>query len=311
MNQSWRETIIAAFVPQLAPLTLVTDPDRLLADAPVQESLQEMGFALTEYQDPIAFRYFFETIVRPGWAVGDPREWIIVLRDTLEGLSQLPYDLLQNGRQLSFSLSALFPHFTYHELVALGPAELDALYLAQTTFQPQNLGENGSRDFILRHVFGLDATLVKDEADLLTLLLRLHLGQRPLPAPFAARLQQQIQHNGRFAEWPLETFLTDPSALFAFLQERWPLYLDREAHSAEKPLHDTISAHTYNFRWPGPALLPFGHADIRAFVDTLFLEGKLHPITHPLAHQLKQLWVKVGLQNDPARSGTPPTSLIG
>lgn len=300
MNQSWREAIVKAFIPQLSPLTLVADPDGLLADEHLQESLRALEYTLAEYQDSIAFRYFFETTIRPSWAAGEQREWVIVLHAPPSEVQQLPYDLLQNGRPLHFSLSVLFPNLTYHEVAALDPSDLDTLYLAQTTFQADNLGENGSRDFILRHVFGLDAALVKDEEDLLALLLRLHMRKRPLPAPFAARLQQQLQQNDRFADWPLAVLLTESSALFAFLQERWPIYLDGEAAGDERSIHDTVAKHSYSFHWPGPALLPFGKAEIRAFVDTLFLEGKLRPVAHPLAHKLRQLWVNVGLQSDPA-----------
>ena len=57
-------------------------------------------------------------------------------------------------------------------------------------------------------MFGIDANLVKGEADLLALLW-LHMGKRPLPALFAERLLEQLAGNGRFADWPLDVLLTD------------------------------------------------------------------------------------------------------
>ena len=300
MNRSWRDTILSQFVPQLAPLTLAADPDGLLADERIQAALQAAGFELVEYQDSVAFRYFFETSVRPRWQAGEQVELVVVVRAASGELNQLPYDLLRSGRQLAFSLSALFPQLTYNEVSALERPDLDALYAAQRKFSPARLGENDTRDFILRHVFGIDADLVQGEADLLALLLRLHMGKRPLPAPFASRLLKQLQANGRFADWPLNILLTDSSALYAFLQERWPPYLDQQA-ATETRFQETPMQHAYDLQWPGPLLLPFGQADIRAFIDTLFLEGKLHPIIHPFSDKLNQLWVSVGLQQDPAR----------
>lgn len=304
MKQSWRDPVLSEFVPQLVPLTLVADPDGLLADERIQETLQALGFEIIAYQDPIAFRYYFETSVRPRWQAGEHTELAVVLRANKGDLHQLPYDLLRNGRQLTFSLSTLFPELTYNEVAALDRQDLDALYAAQLTFPPHHLGENSSRDFVLRHVFGIDAHLVKDEADLLMLLLRLHmgkrpLGQHPLPTPFADRLLQQLRKNGRFADWPLKTLLADSSALYAFLQERWPLFLDKQVPEEEIILHNTAIQRAYDLNWSGPLLLPFGKPEIRAFIDTLFLEGKLHPITHPLSDKLNQLWVSVGLQQDP------------
>lgn len=300
MIRSWRDAILADFVPQLAPLTLVADPDSLLSDELVQTALQERGFEIVEYQDPVAFRYFFETVVRPRWEAGERTELVVVLHSETGYLHHLPADLVRNAHQLSFSLSSLFPGMTYHEVALLERGELDALYTAQAMFNPDNLGENSTREFVLRHVFGIDADLVKDEADLLALLLRLHLGKRPLPTLFAERLLQQLQGNGGFPEWPLADLLSDPSVLFAFLQERWPLYLNAQATSGEKQMHDTTLKHDYALQWSGPPLLPFDKPDIRAFVDTLFLEGKLRPVAHSMADKLKQMWVAVGLESDPA-----------
>ena len=300
MKQSWRDPVLSEFVPQLVPLILVADPDGLLADERIQETLQAMGFEIIAYQDPAAFRYYFETSVRPRWQAGEHTELAVVLRANQGDLHQLPYDLLRNGRQLSFSLSTLFPQLTYNEVAALDRQDLDALYAAQLAFPPNHLGENGSRDFVLRHVFRMDAHLVKDEADLLMLLLRLHMGKRPLPTPFADRLLQQLQKNGRFTDWPLKTLLADSSALYAFLQERWPIFLDKQVPEAETRLHDMSMQRAYGLNWPGPLLLPFDKPEIRAFIDTLFLEGKLRPITHPFSGKLNQLWVSVGLQQDPA-----------
>lgn len=297
MNYSWRETILKEFIPQLSLLTLVADPDSLLSDEDLQESLRNAGFILVEYQDPIAFRYFFETTIRPSWAAAEQQEWIIVLHASPSELQQLPYDLLRYGRQLYFSLSDLFPNLTYHEVAVLEKSELDSLYQSQETLQPDKLGENASKDFILRHVFSLDGTIVKDEENLLSLLLQLHVRKRPIPLPFINRLQHQLQVPSRFENWPLDTLLTDPSVFFVFLQERWPLYLTSIAKE-ENVFRDSGNL-AYGLQWPGPALLAFDAPNIRAFVDTLFLEGKLHPVSHSSGDMLKDSWVSIGLENDP------------
>ena len=298
MSQSWRDVILAPFIPQLARLTLVADPDSLLADETVQAGLKQRGFELVEYQEAVAFRYFFETTVRPRWLAGDTTELVVVVPNS--DPKQIPFDWLRQSRWLSLGLNSLFPRLTYSEVAALQRRDLDVLYTAQTKFAPTQAGETSSRDFILRHVFGLDATLVKDEADLLTLLLRLHLGQRSLPAPFVSRLVQQLGQDNRFADWPLASLLADSATLYAFLQERWPLFLETQGEPDTKRLHDTVAAQEYAWQWPGPAQLPWAHPEIRAFVDTLFLEGKLRPVTHPRSDKLKHLWVAVGLKSDPA-----------
>lgn len=301
MSSSWRDSILSNFVKELNRLTLVADPDGLLAEEGMQAALKGKGFEVVEFQDPITFRYLFETNYRPRWEAGEAVELVILLRSDQAGLNRLPYDYLHAGRRLSFSLSELFPKLTYNEVAALEHSDLDALFRAQRKIGLENLGENATRDFILRHVFGISADLIKSEADLLTQLLRLHHSGRQLPSPFVERLVQQLGQRDGFAEWPLQELLSDPRVFFEFLQERWPYYLDKEAVQKDKPFYEAGTASTYALKWRGPELLPFGQPDIRALVDTLFLEGKLRPIAHPLSERLRSLWVAVGLRQDPAR----------
>lgn len=300
MSRSWRDLILDEFVPQLARLTLAADPNGLLAEEGMQDALQQRGFEVVEFQDPITFRYLYETNYRPRWEAGEPVELVVVLRSDQSDMSRLPYDLLRTGRQLSISLSELFPKLTYNEVAALEYSDLDTLYRAQGKLGPGNLGENATKDLILRHVFGISVELIKSEADLLAVLLRLHLSDRQLPSPFVERLVQRLRQRNGFVKWPLQELLSDPRVLFEFLQERWPYYLDKEAAQKDNSIYETSSASTYKLKWQGPTVLPFGQPDIRAFVDTLFLEGKLRPVAHPMAERLKQLWVAVGLKQDPA-----------
>jgi hypothetical protein len=303
MNHStWRDAILDDFVPQLNRLTLAADPDGLLAEEGLQETLQKRGFEVVEFQDPVAFRYLYESSIRPRWEAGEPVELVVLLRSSNPDWNQLPYDLLRDGRRLSFSLSELFPKFTYNEVAALEHSDLDALFQAQAKAKPGpgNLGENATRDFILRQVFGISFELIKSEADLLARLAAPTHHRPPTACPFATRLVHHLQQQNGLAEWPLEALLSDPAALYEFLQERWPYFLDQEAGQHETSMHEPILAQTYDLKWPGPLQLPFGQPDIRAFVDTLFLEGRLRPVVHPLSDRLKDLWVAVGLKHDPA-----------
>ena len=53
----WRASLLQEFVPQLAGLTLVADPDGLLLEEGVLASIRERGFEILEYEDPIEFRF--------------------------------------------------------------------------------------------------------------------------------------------------------------------------------------------------------------------------------------------------------------
>ena len=91
---------------------------------------------------------------------------VVRLSDDASSLVKLPFDVLAGARKLSFALTDLFPQFSYAVLRALEPQYLDLLYEAQLRFSPGVLGENATKDFILRHVFEIAAELIKSNADL-------------------------------------------------------------------------------------------------------------------------------------------------
>ena len=91
--------------------------------------------------------------------------------------------------------------------------------------------------------------------------------------------------------------MPDREAFFSFLQERWPLFLDRVAGNAKEGLRDVDAA--FNHETGGPADLPFDHDDVRVYIDNLFLEGMLHPVSHKSGDALSGKWAAVGIRTDP------------
>ena len=66
----WRDIILKEFPSQVARLTLVADPDGLLTEEGVLQGLRDRGFDLIEFEDPIAFRYDYESKYRAQWDKG-------------------------------------------------------------------------------------------------------------------------------------------------------------------------------------------------------------------------------------------------
>lgn len=266
----WRDAILDEFVPEVSKLTLVADPDALLTEERLALALRERGFELIEFDDPVAFRYAYETRYRALWDRGESTDLVVVLRSPDATLDTLPYDLLQAGRQLRFSLSSLFPDLSYPVIEQLDRSLLDPLYQACKRSPPGRLGDNATRDFILRQVFDIAVERIGDDAELLRTLLRLHHARIHLPRTLAERLVQALQRNhSGFRDWPLAEIVPDAAAFFAFLQERWPLFLAGPG-SGVREQHAVTT-----LRYPGPERLPFEHRDIRVYIDHLFVEGRL------------------------------------
>lgn len=294
---SWRDHILKEFTPQIARLTLVADPDGLLTEEGIVVALRERGFELLEFDDPVAFRFSYESKYRSLWDRGEITDLVVILRSATDDLSSLPYDFLCVGRKLSFNLGELFPNLSYPVIMSLDHNNLDALYQAQIRYKPEKLGDNATKDFILRHVFEIAPELIKQPPDLLRVLLRLHYREQRIPSILDERFIYLLRQNKYFDAWPLERVASDREAFFEFLQERWPIFLEgltqgETAIVSEKGLAD-------NLKYPGLPVIPFDHDDIRIYIDNLFLEGMLHPVQHPKSDMLSKMWVVSGIQVDP------------
>ena len=351
----WRDRILKALTPGAARLTLAADPDGLLLEATLLEAIRERGFEIVTFEDPVAFRFDYESRFRSRWDRGEGAGLEVVVRTEGHDPAALPYDLLQAGRRLSFGLDDLFPALSYPVVASLDRSDLDALHGAQERHRPNRLGDDATRDFVLRHVFDFAPELVRRPSDLLRLLLRRHYRGQRLPRLLDERLADLLRQGGAFASWPLTTILPDRDAFFAFLQERWPRFLDRLAdgigggnrqdgeetrrptQTSRTALYDTGSSNagdgdrqdgegrrpartshatsrnagnagdgspqdaegTSSFEIGGPADLPFGHADVRVYIDNLFVEGMLHPVSHGSGRALRGEWASVGVRIDP------------
>lgn len=290
---SWRDAILNDFVPNVSKLTLVADPDCLLTEEKLALELRSRGFDLIEFSDPVEFRYAYESKYRSIWDRGEHTDLVVGLRLKYVELESLPYDLLQAGRRLSFNLGDLFPYLSYPVIEQLDRSLLDALFEAQHKSPPDRMGDNSTKDFILRHVFGIAAELITSAVDLLRALLRLHYGKLQIPQMLAERLIQVLKGHDGFKDWPLSEIIPDDEVFFSFLQERWPLFLSRLGN-ADQVREDSPE---YGLNYPGPERLPFDHQDIKVYIDNLFLEGKLTPVEAKGIEVDAESWVRSGIES--------------
>ncbi|MBU2226216.1 MAG: BREX-3 system phosphatase PglZ [Proteobacteria bacterium] len=293
---NWRDQILKEFTPQVSRLTLVADPDGLLLEEGILEGIRERGFELIPFEDPVAFRYAYESGFRSRWDCGEQTDLVVVLRSQASDLNSLPYDLLQAGRKRSFNLGDIFPTLSYPIITVLDRGDLDALYTAQRRHMPGQLGDNATKEFVLRHVFEIAVELIKQPSDLLRVLLRRHYRGQRIPTVLDDRFIQILRQTDSFAGWPLERIVPDREAFLSFLQERWPLFLNRGHVQDTQTGVKEYSG--YNFQIPGPPNLPFDHHDVRVYMDTFFIEGLLRPVPHEQAGMIAKTWAGIGVRTD-------------
>lgn len=76
-------------------------------------AIRQRGFDLIPFDDPIAFRFAYQSQYRSLWDQGQNTDLVVVLRSAEQQLGKLPFDLLKVGRQLTFALHQLFPKLNY------------------------------------------------------------------------------------------------------------------------------------------------------------------------------------------------------
>ncbi len=67
----WREQIVRRFVPNVARVTAVSDPDGLLRDPGVFQAIQAKGFSILQFEDSVSFRFDYESRFRSKWDAGE------------------------------------------------------------------------------------------------------------------------------------------------------------------------------------------------------------------------------------------------
>ena len=287
---SWRERILAEFDPQVKPFLIVEDADGLLHESDLLTILETRGYEIVNYEDPIAFRYFYESRVR------QQQPYLLVVR--VDGnhyqARNLPFDLLQTATVITISLSGLFSDIQFEVLAQLTVQELDPLNQALTIYTPGRMGENLSLDFVLRHVYQIAPELIQAPTDLLRTLLRIHYRAIKLPESAAQRFVYLLKRQGQFYNWPIDDIVPNAKAFFLFLQKHWPKYVKAVLTALAQGAKEPTPVYDVN-----RVILPFGHDDVRVYIDNLFLEGRLQPIAINEPEQLRNHWSIVGIRQDP------------
>lgn len=300
-HNSWRKPILRALEPGLGDFFVVEDPDRLLAEPGIQRSLQVSNVQFYAYDDPIALRHFYETRIRADEAESTHTLVISLGEDAPEARS-LPFDIINRARVESINLSDCFPDLFAPVVRQLQALELDFLYQAVHEYSPGKLGDMATRDFVLRHVFQVAPEVIQTGSDLLRVLLRLAYRDIALPDPLKERLANLLRKRVKFKDWPLELVIVNRQLFFEFLQHNWRAYVHAVAESIRKggskePLETGFTGRKARV----DVVLPFGHDDVKVYIDNLFLEGHMEPIDVDFDQQplLRDHWSRIGIKLDP------------
>jgi len=229
--------VLAHFPIHTHPLTLVSDPDGVLADEAVLTTLTERGFTLVNEPDPIRLRQRVEQ-VRP---FSTDRPLIVV---TAGSLNELPYDLWQPGHHVTLALHTFFPNLAYPVVRVLTPAQ--RWQLSQTPPPLRRLGQRGTVALLLRHVFAADLDALREPAQFVAWLDQYHQQADPMPTVLADSLLAHLRKVTAYADWPLDELLANRDTFATFVREQWRGYVQQQTGQllGEKPVRYLLGFET-------------------------------------------------------------------
>ncbi len=263
----WIDRILKEFPADLARLWIAADPDDVLLSEQVLAGLRERGFELMLFEDSVAFRAEYEDRFRSACDDGEAapaKALVLHLRGT--NIEDLPWDYLRQARRVSLSLANLFPKLSYPVVRQIGAEHHEALFAAQSKHASQGLGDSATKEFVLTHIFKISPHLISRPEDLWRELLRLHYR---------------------------DELFASKATLLRVVQDAWYRYLSRLG------LTGTRTAEPRPADFFAKADVPFEHPDVRVLVDSMFLDGLLHPLAVQGPSVSVPEWAKVGIVQDP------------
>ena len=269
------DRILSNFPSYTYPLTLVSDPDNVLADETILNEITERGFSLLHEADPVQIRHRLAEMGN----FGLQRPLIII---TSGPLNEIPYDLWQQGHHVTLALYTLFPRLNYQVLRELTPQQ--RWQLSQHPAPKRGLGREDTIVHVLRHAFGVDFASLQEAASLIAWLNRYHTtgGPGPMPPILAEYWRQRLKARPTYQEWPLADLLTNRAAFVQFIAEQWQAYVQGQTG---KHLRETAVRYR----------LPFdSNHDLQDTLPQLVRSGALQPVSVPQPTSLPD-WAHIAL----------------
>lgn len=274
----WESKALDSFPVSWENIILVTDPDGVLKEERIIKNILDKGFILLEMEDPVTFRYLFETKYRYS------KDWgRLIIRIEGDEFNQFPYEYLREGYRVSLKLYEFFPKLNYLVVKQLPPGSLNILYESYKNYTGENLGERMTVRFILQNVYGIIPGLIGDRVELFRHLFRLHLKDINLPYILVKILLEDLKIDKEQLGFSMENAFLERENFFDLAQKQWELFVFDLQNKTQK------------------ALIPFNSLEIKVFIDSLFLEGILKPVKINKPIDDFPNWVRLGIQTDEKR----------
>jgi hypothetical protein len=279
-NGRINDIIIDRLYPEDNDFILAYDPDSLLAAEDIADRLSKYGFSILNHDDPEIFRYYYEENIRDDFSRGKKPGRKILIRYSVP--QTIPYDIQIKCFSVELTLREIFPGLSYSVIKELYDEVFDSLYNAYKDYNGPRLGDKGTKEFILKNVYGIIPEAINDFQQLVKVFIPLYYKGLELPPIIAGYAMDSISRNRWLKQFPIRAVISGKGACFHFIQEQWEAYLRYfDGETADN------------------ALIDFDDFEIRAYIDNLFLENYLSPVRRLEAGEYPA-WMRSGVAYDAA-----------
>lgn len=260
MAEIWSEYVLCEFPDEeaFARVTLVEDPDTLLADEAIFAKLNQRKYRVVEFSTPIALRYVYETYVRPS-----PDSRLVVIFRNGESVEELvPYDIRHTSisRKVSFSMRTIFPKLDYSVLSELDRKYITELFWHRSETEDRGGGVEDTCEFLFEDMMEMSVTGVKSLDTLLQRLYELHVRQGIRTPRLLKYFRDKIRNKVQFHALSEDGILVSAEKFQSWIRYAWETGYMRRPGGTEPA--DVAFARQ----------LDFSHPSVRDTMQRLFRE---------------------------------------
>jgi hypothetical protein len=278
---NWKDQLVDQFIPDLEPrVWVISDPDGVVRNEEILGRLQAKGFDTVFFEEPLAFRYEYESRIRPAWERGDTKPLIVLFDNRIDGFDGLPSDLLLSANSLTFGLRELFPQLDYDVLSELHPDQWTIMAESAAKTPGKVFRVTETEEMALRLCYRIVPELIDTSSELVRRLIELHRSNRALSPRLAKRLAGDLDVHSELKDWPVHALAMERSVFVQFLQKRWKRYIHKQTGAPVLDGQDLVAE---------PPDLAFDDPMLRGLIGSLFEDETLEP-TDVEAGPLNEWW---------------------
>lgn len=282
-EKDFLDTIVNELSISLNEINIAVDPDEILGDEELLERLVSRDFVIIRYEDPVRFRYEYESRYRENLESNKSTRLLIIYPGEDSSINSIPYDVLSKAKVHKYNLFEIFSQFSYQAVKDLPRDLYNDLY--EISGQVENtLGTNASIDLILKNLYNLNSNDIHSPSDLLRTLLQFQISFGFLPEEYGRRFTSKIKISHQsISDLPLLSFFTQKGYFLKVLQDGW-----------EKFIQYVESSRTKKTEWFFDVAL-FENYEIQPLIQKLFKRGDLEDVPSDIVINEPPAWYHVGL----------------